>query len=116
MDLLRRHGQNKDLRDAREALVPLQRAIGKTLENISLPSHIAGRIEGRSSLARYGLGVHISAPTVMAGFRGRLYLEMFNYGPFEIELAAGMNIAQLVLEHVGLPPSQRYRGRYDEQH
>jgi dCTP deaminase len=116
MDLLRKYGQTNTLQPGKpQTIDPHVRAVGKTLEHVTLPPHIAGRIEGRSSLARYGLAVHISAPTVMAGFRGRLYLEMYNYGPFSMELEVGMNIAQLVLEHVGLLPTRGYQGRYSDQ-
>ena len=66
-----------------------QLVIGKTLERIELPSHLAGRIEGKSSLARLGLAVHITAPTIQAGFRGPLYLEMYNAGPWTLELRRG---------------------------
>ena len=80
-----------------------------------LPDHIAARIEGKSTLARFGLSVHVTAPTVIAGFEGNLYLEMNNIGPFPILLKKGMRIAQLILEQVGLPPSERYGGRYQQQ-
>ena len=89
--------------------------IGQTLEFITLPDHLAARIEGKSSLARVGLSVHVTAPTVKAGFSGRLVLEMNNIGPFPIVLREGMPIAQLILEHVGLPPSEGYQGQYQGQ-
>jgi dCTP deaminase len=94
---------------------PNRLVIGKTLEVVKLPLHLAARIEGKSSLARLGLSVHITAPTVMAGFSGRLYLEMNNVGPFPIQLKAGMKIAQLILEHVGLPALESYSGQFQRQ-
>ena len=89
--------------------------IGKTLEYVKLPPHIAARIEGKSSLARLGLSVHVTAPTVLAGFEGRLYLEMNNIGPFNLALRKEMPIAQLILEHTGLPPIDPYAGQYHRQ-
>ena len=116
MDLLRNYGTTTILKPGvPKTINPHERAIGKTFEHIVLPPHIAGRIEGKSTLARYGLAVHISSPTVLAGFQGRLYLEKYNYGPFSIELGVGMNIAQLILEHVGLPPIRPYEGQYSGQ-
>ena len=69
---------------------PHQLVLGKTLEYVILPNHLAARIEGKSSLARFGLSVHFTAPTVMAGFEGHLVLEMYNSGPFTIKLSHRM--------------------------
>ena len=102
-------------RDGPFTMPPNRLLIGRTLESVSLPDHLAARIEGKSSLARAGLSVHVTAPTVLAGFRGRLVLEMNNIGPFAIVLREGMPIAQLILEHVGLPPSEGYHGQYRGQ-
>ncbi len=56
--------------------------LGITRERIRLPrkSKIAARVEGRSTLARLGLSVHLTAPTVQLGFRGCLALELKNHG------------------------------------
>ena len=115
MDILNNNGTSHSLTDSPYELQPHHLVIGKTLEYIKLPDHIAARIEGKSTLARFGLSVHITAPTVIAGFAGNLYLEMNNIGPFPIQLRPNMKIAQLILEHVGLPPSQGYGGRYQQQ-
>src|SRR4051812_23192812 len=44
--------------------------LGWTVERLQLPhaSRIAARVEGKSSLARLGLGIHVTAPTIHAGF------------------------------------------------
>lgn len=116
MHLLRMHGAPRNLaNEGPYRLEPHRLVIGKTLEHVDLPSHLAARIEGKSSLARFGLSVHITAPTVLAGFKGRLYLEMYNSGPFHIELSHGMKIAQLVLEQVSLPPLREHRGQFQHQ-
>ncbi len=101
--------------DGPYTMPPNRLLIGWTLETITLPDHLAARIEGKSSLARAGLSVHVTAPTVLAGFEGRLVLEMNNIGPFPIVLHEGMPIAQLILEHVGLPPTEGYQGQYQGQ-
>jgi dCTP deaminase len=89
--------------------------LGHTLEEVELTIRpdqptLAARIEGRSSFARCGLLVHFTAPTVHAGFKGTLTLEMRNLGPVEIVLYPGMPICQLIIEEVkGTPieaPSQ----------
>ena len=116
MRLLEMHGDAKNLAsEGHYRLEPHRLVIGKTLEYVALPSHLAARIEGKSSLARFGLSVHITAPTVLAGFQGRLFLEMYNSGPFRIDLSHGMKIAQLVLEQVSLPPLHEHRGQFQHQ-
>ena len=100
--------------DAPFKLEPRMLVIGKTHE-IKIPLHLAARIEGKSSLARLGLAVHITAPTVQSGFEGRLFLEMYNAGPFTLELKPRMKIAQLIIEHLGLPAKEGYVGRYLRQ-
>ncbi len=116
MNLLEIHGTPRSLgTEGPYRLEPRHLVLGKTLEYVTLPSHLAARIEGKSSLARFGLSVHITAPTVMAGFKGRLVLEMYNSGPFRIELSCGMKIAQLILEQVSLPPLRDHRGQFQHQ-
>ena len=80
-----------------------------TLEKIHLPekSQIAARIEGRSTLARIGLSVHLTAPTIQLGFRGQLVLEIKNHGKLQIRLTPGMVICQLIFERVGEPASTK---------
>jgi dCTP deaminase len=64
--------------------------IGQTPEQVTLTTALAGRVEGRSRLARLGIGVHITAPKIDPGFSNNITLEMFNIGPSTIRLQAGM--------------------------
>jgi dCTP deaminase len=115
MQFLRNNGNNETIADQGYRMGPNQLVIARTLETIKLPRHLAARVEGKSSLARLGLSVHVTAPSVHAGFEGPLYLEMNNIGPFPIVLRKGMKIAQLILEHVGLPASESYAGQFQGQ-
>lgn len=74
-----------------------------TRERIGLPSFLAARIEGRSTLARLGLSVHQSAPTVHPTFHGQLQLELTNAGPYTLRLYPGQAICQLAVETMSLP-------------
>ncbi len=92
-----------------------------TEERVAIPasSQIAARVEGKSSLARLGLCVHMTAPTVHSGFGETnpvaIQLEMVNFGPNEIILDAGMPICQLIFERTGGTPDKPYAGRFTEQ-
>lgn len=60
----------------------------------------SARVEGKSSLARCGILVHFTAPTIHAGFSGPITLEIINLGPFSISLSPEMFICQLIIEEV----------------
>jgi len=85
-------------------LEPKNFVLGITTERVGLPlipgKTLAARIEGKSSVARCGLLVHFTAPTVHAGWDGPLALEMINLGNADFTLRPGMSIAQLILEVV----------------
>lgn len=76
----------------------------------SLPPDMAMHIQGKSTLARLGLGVHVTAPHAHAGWNGRLALEMYNFGPFNLELKPGAPIGQLTFWRVEEPaPAEAIR-------
>jgi len=81
----------------------------------NVETRIAARVEGKSSLARFGLGVHVTAPTIHAGFAGQIQLEMVNHGAVPIRLRAGMRICQLIFETTLGTPERGYRGQFAGQ-
>lgn len=84
--------------------------IGETVEVVGLPLNLAGRVEGRSRLARLGVGVHITAPKIDPGFHNTITLEIYNLGPWTLRLTAGMRICSLLVERLGTPAEQGYAG------
>jgi dCTP deaminase len=88
--------------------------LGRTAESIELFPHsrIAARVEGKSSLARLGIGVHITAPTIHAGFKGTIELEMFNHGVLRVRLIPRMLVCQLIFEQTLGTPEKGYRGQF----
>jgi dCTP deaminase len=99
--------------------------LGWTVERIKLPheSRIAARVEGKSSLARLGIGVHVTAPTIHAGFGYSkdggnglpIQLEIWNVGPLTVELLPGLPICQLIFEEVHGTPEKGYEGMFMKQ-
>ena len=108
-------------------LEPQKFVLGYTQQRIYLPnrSRIAARVEGKSSLARMGVGVHVTAPTIHAGFGYNpkdeahpglpIQLEIFNVGNQIVVLETAMPICQLVLEEVREVPTRGYGGRFSSQ-
>jgi dCTP deaminase len=101
--------------------------LGWTGERIQLPhrSRLAARVEGKSSLVRLGLGVHVTAPTIHAGFGATdlnpsfvgnpIQLEIWNTGPLPVVIQPGLSICQLIFEWVDGTPEQGYQGRFSIQ-
>lgn len=88
-----------------------------TDETVTLPRHarLAARVEGKSSMARLGIGVHVTAPTIHAGFSGAIQLEVFNHGPLSVWLKPGMKICQLIFEQTLGTPDLGYQGSFQNQ-
>jgi len=102
-------------------LKPLKMVLGRTRETIELPilpdrTCLAGRVEGKSSYSRCGLLVHFTAPTIHAGFKGTITLELINLGPIPIMLHPDTPICQLIVEQVhGIPVrhDSQFQGQTD---
>jgi dCTP deaminase len=62
-------------------------------------------IDGKSTRARTGLVVHLTAPTIHAGWSGNITLEMTNCGPLDLVLYAGDAVAQLTVAKITQPPA-----------
>ena len=90
-------------------------ALAYTLEQVSVPLNLAARVEGKSSIARLGLSIHQSAPTIHAGFRGHIRLEIANIGPFVCRLHPGMQICQLIIEELKNLPEDELQSRFQNQ-
>jgi dCTP deaminase len=98
-------------------LAPQAMLLGWTAETIELKlaAKVAARVEGKSSLARFGLAIHVTAPTIHAGFAGRIQLEIVNHGPAPFRLRAGMRICQLIIEQTSSIAERGYAGQFQGQ-
>lgn len=76
-------------------IMPGQFILGHSMEYIKLPDNVSGELGGRSSFARLGIEVHMTAGFVDPGFAGVLTFEIFNAGPNPVRLFPGLRIAQL---------------------
>ena len=94
--------ESRDLWEHRElgsfVLEPSEFVLAQTHETVTMPSDLVGLIEGRSSWARVGVGVHMTAPKIDPGFEGTITLEISNVGKMKVELVAEEDTpAQLIL-------------------
>lgn len=76
------------------SLMPGEFCLGRTREIVTLDSTMAADFTGKSSLARLGLLVHVTAGYIDPGFSGTVTLEIANLNRNPIRLRAGMRIGQ----------------------
>ena len=69
-------------------IAPRGFVLAQTLERVVIPNDLMGLVEGRSSWARVGLSVHLTAPKIDPGFDGNITLEIANMGPATVQLVA----------------------------
>lgn len=78
--------------------------LAHTLERVCIPRDLVGLVEGRSSWARVGVSVHLTAPKIDPGFDATITLEIVNFGRAAVNLRAGVDKpAQLMLMKLSEP-------------
>lgn len=82
--------------------------LASTMESVEIPEFLCGRLEGKSSLGRLGLTVHVTAGFFDPGFRGYPTLEIVNLNRRPIVLRAGMPIAQMSFSRMSMVPRNSY--------
>ena len=92
-------------------LHPGELALGITLESVTLPDDIVGWLDGRSSLARLGLMVHVTAHRIDPGWSGNIVLEFYNSGKLPLALRPGMSIGAISFEKMSGVADRPYRKR-----
>lgn len=95
--------------DGKYYLFPGDFALVTTAETVNIPADYLARVEGKSSLARLGLMVHVTAGFIDPGFHGTITLEVTNLnGARPLALPIGMKIAQLAFEELSTTALRPY--------
>jgi dCTP deaminase len=89
-------------------LNPGEFVLVSTLESITLPDDIVGRLEGKSSLGRIGLLIHSTAGYVDPGWQGHLTIELSNVAKLPITLYYKMKIGQISFLRLTSPADRLY--------
>ena len=90
---------------------PGELVLGATLESVTIPDDLVGWLDGRSSLARLGLMVHVTAGRIDPGWQGQVVLEFYNNGKLPLALKPGMVICALSFETLSQPALRPYNKR-----
>lgn len=98
---------------------PGEFALAVTHEAVTLPDNMVGWLDGRSSLARLGLMVHVTAHRIDPGWSGQVVLEFYNSGKLPLALRPHMKIGalsfELLNESCQRPYSKRKDAKYKNQ-
>ncbi|MDF7666385.1 dCTP deaminase [Orbaceae bacterium ESL0727] len=97
-------------------LHPGELALAVTLESVTIPDNLVGWLDGRSSLARLGLMVHVTAHRIDPGWQGQIVLEFFNSGKIPLALRPGMTIGALSFETLSGPAARPYNRRQNAKY
>ena len=97
-------------------LHPGELALAVTYESVTLPADIVGWLDGRSSLARLGLMVHVTAHRIDPGWSGKIVLEFYNSGKLPLALRPLMKIGALNFEQLDSPALRPYNVRSDAKY
>ena len=91
-------------------------ALASTIESLTLPDDLLGRLEGRSSIARLGITVHSTAAVFEPGWVGTATMELSNLGRMAVALYPGMRICSFSFETVSSPVDTPYRAKRNNKY
>jgi dCTP deaminase len=87
---------------------PGEFALATTFEKVKLPDNLVARVEGRSSMGRLGITMHVTAGYIDPGFCGKITLEISNIGKMPVALYPGQRVCQIVFETMTSPAEKPY--------
>ncbi|CDG65419.1 MAG: dCTP deaminase [Methanobacterium sp.] len=87
---------------------PGEFALATTYETVKLPDDLVARVEGRSSMGRLGITMHVTAGYIDPGFEGKITLEISNIGKMPVALYTGQRVCQIVFETMTTPSLRPY--------
>jgi len=87
---------------------PKEFALGMVYETTGVSEKIVGRLEGKSSIGRMGLLIHVTAGFLDPGNKLKMTLELHNTAPMPIKLYYKMPIAQMAFEELSSPADTPY--------
>lgn len=87
-------------------------ALAPTFEALRIPNTLLGELDGRSSLGRLGIIVHVTAGSIDPGFSGPLILELANLGRIPVKLFPMMRVASIKFVRIDGKVQRLYKGKY----
>lgn len=97
-------------------LQPKDFVLAVTKEEFSLSSDLMGRLDGRSSLGRLGIVIHVTAARFDPGWKGKAVMELGNLGVMPVVLYTGMRVCALTFETLSSPSENPYLKRSGQKY
>lgn len=82
--------------------------LASTNEWFSIPDDLVGHMEGRSSIGRLGVMVHVTAGLCDPGYEGQVTLELKNVSDETVILYPDMRISQMTFTKLTSPAEEPY--------
>jgi dCTP deaminase len=101
-----RHGSEVIVKPCGFVLWPTNELVGTPSKNAKLICFV----DGKSTKARAGMVVHLTAPTIHSTWTGNITLEIANFGPFDLVFRPGDAVAQLTVAMITNPPEKGMDG------
>lgn len=92
----------------RITIPPHNFVLATTKEKVKIPKDLVARVEGRSSIGRLGITIHVTAGFIDPNFEGQITLEIANLSNTVVILYEDMRICQLVFEELKSIPTRVY--------
>lgn len=98
-------------------LKPGQFILGSTFEKFQVPRNIVCHVDGRSTIARFGLAIHCTSGIIDGNFEEArtIVLEIKNQGPFDIVLRHRTALAMLSFTQLSTDIEQAAQTQYKGQ-
>jgi dCTP deaminase len=97
-------------------LQPGEFATAPLFESVRLPPYLKGTLDGRSSLGRLGIGVHVTAGTIDPGFSGQLTCELVNLGKIPVKLYPLQRVGSIMIEELDQAARFAYSGQLGKKY
>ncbi|MBQ6219976.1 MAG: dCTP deaminase [Methanobrevibacter sp.] len=95
-DLINLDGEEFNLDAGDYILQPDEFILGSTSEYVTIPNDLVAQVDGKSSIGRLGVMIHVTAGYIDAGFNGNITLEIKNISNKPFTLKKGMSICQII--------------------
>ena len=107
-DIKKLDGECFDISNEPYVLKAHEFILGSTIESVNIPIDLVGHVDGRSSIGRLGLMVHVTAGYIDSGYTGNITLELYNVSDKDILLNEGDSVCQIIFEQLSSPCLRPY--------